>query len=267
MMVRCVCSFIVVLWGTTAQAKLEIGNIQAAYGVFGPERKSLVYHPNDEILFRWLLTGVKTNAKGEVDIAILVQIANADGEVLMEKTSPLKGVAALGGGCAPAYARATIAEALGPGTYHVRVKAKDNLSGDVASFERGVTLNATEFTSVAQGFFLDADGNVPSAAGGVLGQHLHYRLGVIGFDRSKGRIETHFDLEILDENGKEVLTRPFKDTYKVDEAASAKRISLITFKGSFGLNRPGKFTLRFNFTDPIGAQNARFEVPLHVTQP
>src|SRR5262245_8702667 len=37
-MVRAVLAVIAVLVGSSAQAKLEFGNIQAAYGVVGPER-------------------------------------------------------------------------------------------------------------------------------------------------------------------------------------------------------------------------------------
>jgi len=266
-MTRYVLSFTIVLAGATAHAKLEIGNIHAAYGEVGPERKSLVYYPGDEILFRYMLTGVKTNDKGEVDIDISFQVTDSEGKILLDKNTPTKAIAALGGGCLPGSARATIGEALKPGIYRFRVKAKDNLSGETASFERDVTLNATTFTSVSQRFFLDADGKVPSAAGGIVGQSLHYRVGLIGFDRSKSRIETHMDVEILDKDGKEILTRPLQATYKNEEADSAKQTSLVNFSGFFALNRVGTFTLRFSFKDQIGAQTARFEVPLHVTEP
>jgi hypothetical protein len=154
-----------------------------------------------------------------------------------------------------------------PGIYRLGVKAKDNLSGETASFLREITLRATTFTSVSQRFFLDADGKVPSGANGIVGQVLYYRLGVIGFDRSKGRIETNMDVEILNEDGKKVLTRPVKASYRNEEAAAVKQISLVNFNGFFTLNRAGSFGLRFVFTDAIGDQKAYFEVPLHVAEP
>src|SRR5262249_48979189 len=104
-MTRCIFTLIFVLAGTRAQAKLEIVNIQAAYGEVGPERKSLVYYPGDEILFRYLLTGVNTNAKGEVDIDIHFQVSEAGGKVLLDKTNRAKAIAALGGGSLPGSAR------------------------------------------------------------------------------------------------------------------------------------------------------------------
>ena len=266
-MTRSILALIFALAGTNAYAKLQITNVQAAYGEVGPERKSLVYYPGDEILFRYLITGVKTNVKGEVDLDINFQVSDAGGKVLLNKTSATRAIAALGGGCLPGSARATLGEPLQPGNYRLRVEAKDKVSGEMASFEREVTLKARAFTSVSQRFFADADRKVPSGAGGIVGQNLHFRLGVIGFDRSQGRIETGMDLEILDETGKEVLTRPLQTTFKNEQADSVKHISIINFDGHIALNRVGQFTLRFNFTDPVGGKNARFEVPLHVAAP
>jgi hypothetical protein len=262
-----VLALIVVLAWTADQEKLQFRNVQAAYGAVGPERKSLEYYPGDEILFRYVATGVRLNEKGEVDIDITIQVTNGEGQILLDRTTPTKAVAALGGGSLPGTARTTLSEAFKPGNYRLRVKAKDNLSGETASFQRDVTLKATEFTSISQRFFLDADGKVPSAAGGIVGQSLYYRLGVIGFDRSQGRVETHMDMEILDESGQETLTRPLKAAYKNDEAEAAKKVSLINFTGFIALNRVGNFTLRFNLTDTVGGQNSKFEVPLRVTEP
>jgi hypothetical protein len=266
-MTRSVISLLIVLGGTSAYAKLEIGNIQAAYGEVGPARSSLVYYPGDEILFRYMLTGVQTNDKGEVDIDIAFRLTDAKGHILLDKTTPAKAIAAFAGGCLPGSARATLGETLPPGIYRLRVVAKDKLSGDTASFEREVTFKATTFTSISQRFFLDADRKVPSGASGIVGQTLHFRIGVIGFDRSKGRIETRMDLEILDEKRKEVLARPRKAGYKNEEADSVKEVSLVNFDGFVTLNRVGNFRLRFNFTDHVGSQNSHFEVPLHVTEP
>jgi hypothetical protein len=262
---RIALSAIILLWGATAQAKLEFTKIQAAYGSVGPERESLEYYPSDEILFRYLLTGVNANDKGEVDVDISMRVTDDEGKNLLERTTPTKAIAALGGGCVPGSARATLGEALKPGVYRLSVSAKDNHSGDTASFHRDVTLKGAIFTSVSQRFFLDAEGKVPSGAGGIVGQDLHYRIGVIGFDRSKGRIETHMDLEILDEHGKEILTRPSKATYKNEDSEAVKQISVVNFSGFLGLNRVGNFVLRFNFTDVVSGQNAQFAVRLQVT--
>jgi len=251
----------------TAHAEFRIERIHPAYGPVGPERKSLEYYPEDEILFRYLLTGVKTTNRGEVDVDITIRVLDADGSLLVEKTNPLKGVVALGGACVPGSAHVTPSDRMKPGNYKLQVRARDNLSGDTASFERELILREATFTSVSQRFFLDADGKVSSGASGIVGQAIHYRMGVIGFDRSKGRIQTNLDMEIVDRDGNKVLAQPIKATFKNEDADAVKQISLINFTGFFALNRAGSFTLQFTFTDPIGGQKSRFEVPLEVLEP
>lgn len=267
-MARSILAFVVVfLWGATAHAKLGIGVIQAAYGPLGAERHSLEYYPGDEIVFRYMLTGVNTNAKGEADVGIVVQVVDSAGKILLDRTFPTKGVVALGGGSVPGTATATLGASMKRGKYTLRVKAKDNLSGETASFQRDVKLIETAFTTVSQRFFMDDEGRVPGPAGGVVGQTLYFRFGLIGFNRSKGRVETRMDLEVLDEGGKQVLARPLKSTYRTEDRRLTQQISQVNFKGSFVLNRSGNFNLKFTFTDVGGGQNSVFEVPIRVTNP
>jgi hypothetical protein len=266
-MTRSLFGLVVFLVTATAHAEFRIEKIHPAYGPVGPERKSWEYYPDDEILVRYLLAGVKTTEKGEVDVDITIRVLDADGSLLVEKTNPIKGVVALGGACLPGSAHVTPNDRMKPGNYRLQVKARDNLSGDTASFEREVILRQATFTSVSQRFFLDADGKVSGGAGGIVGQAIYYRIGVIGFDRSKGRIQTNLDVEILDRDGNKVLAQPIKATFKNEDADAVKQISLINFTGFFALNRAGSFTLQFTFTDPIGGQKSRFEVPLKVLEP
>src|SRR5262249_15594754 len=161
-------SLLILLSGPRAQAQLEFVQVQAAYGTVGPERKSLVYYPRDDIIIRYLLVGVTSDGQGQVDTVISMQVGDSDGKVLVDRRIPTKAVAALGGGCLPGYVRTTLGAKADPGTYHIRVSAKDNLSGNTASFERDVTVKGTTFTPVSQRFFLDADGKVASTAGGVI---------------------------------------------------------------------------------------------------
>src|SRR5207248_10897700 len=122
-------------------------------------------------------------------------------------------------------------EKLEPGTYGIEVTVKDHLSGEAASFHRDISLKPTRFSPILQRFFFDADGKVPAPAGGVLGHTLHFRLALVGFDRSKGRIETHMKLEFLDQEGKKSIGNPFHATYKNDDENSAKQISLVDYNG------------------------------------
>jgi hypothetical protein len=267
-MARSILTFVFVLFlGSTVQAKLEIANVQAAYGPAGPERKSLVYYPGDEILFRYMLKGVSTNAKGEVDVSISMQITDPAGKILLSKAAPTKAVVAFGGGLVPGTATAALGPTFKPGKYRLGVTANDKLSGESARFERDVTLTKTIFTSVSQRFFMDPEGKVPGAAGGVVGQTLYYRFGLIGFDRSQGRIETRMELEVLDEEGGQILTKPSMITFKNEDRDVIRRVSQVTFNGSMVLNRAGNFGLRFKFVDVPTGQISQFEAPIHVTVP
>jgi hypothetical protein len=264
-MSRSLFTFLVVLLsGTTVHAKLEIANVQAAYGPVGPKRESRVYYAGEEILFRYLLTGVKTNAKFEADLSITTHVTDAFGTAIYEKTTPLKVVMALDGGSMPLAASATLAESLKPGPYRVGVTAKDNLSDQTASFERVVTLHETIFTSINQRFFMDALGRVPGPAAGLVGQSLYFRIGLIGFDPSKGRVEARMELEFLDAD-KKIISKPSESTYKNDAPTAA--VTQVNFGVFVMLNRPGNFTLRVKFTDAVGGRNSQFEVPFEVTEP
>jgi hypothetical protein len=266
-MTRAIVSLVCIIAAARAQAQLEFRHVQAAYGPVGPERKSLVYYPGDDIIFRYLLAGVTTDAQGQLDTDISMQVADGDGKILVNKKLPTKAVAALGGGCLPGYVRTTLGQKLAPGKYQIRVKASDNVGGHTASFERDVTLKEVTFTPISQRFFLDADGKVASTSGGVIGQSLYYRMGLIGFDRSGGRVETHMDLQILDDHGKETLSKPIRATYMNENVEAAKKVSVVNLNGFFALNRAGEFTLRFSFIDTVGNQKAQFEVPLRVREP
>src|SRR5205823_14418607 len=90
-------AWLILSWSSSAQAKLQIENIQASYGPYGPERKSLDLYPFDVLFMRFTVTGLKTAAAGNVDAVIKMRWADAKGNVLDETTYPLSGILHLGG--------------------------------------------------------------------------------------------------------------------------------------------------------------------------
>lgn len=80
-----------------AQAKLEITDIKAVHGMYGPERKSLDVLPGDEIFFRFIVNGVKSDEEGKVNCLLTVQLVDAEGKELFSRENPSKGILALGG--------------------------------------------------------------------------------------------------------------------------------------------------------------------------
>ena len=85
-------AFVLLLLTSPVFAKLEIKNIQAAHGPYGPERTSLEITPFDEIYFRFQLQGVKTDAEGKTDVEETIKLTNSEGKTVFEKKGDRKSV-------------------------------------------------------------------------------------------------------------------------------------------------------------------------------
>jgi hypothetical protein len=258
---------LILLWGTAAQAKLELTKIQAAYGPLGPERKVLEFYPNDEILFRYRISGAKVDDAGKLDLSLVVQVS-AKGKVLFENKGQLKEAVVFGGPSIPGVAQMALTGGIIPGEYTLQVTVKDNHSGETASFQRKVTVKANTFAIVAPQFFYDAAGKVPAPAGGVVGQALFFKLRVIGLDRSKGKIDTTMKVELSESEGKEgLLSKPINASFKSEDPAVLKTVAYVTYDGYFALNREGSFVLKITITDQIADKSTVFSTVLNVKSP
>src|SRR5262249_41190471 len=143
----------------------------------------------------------------------------------------------------------------------------DNLSKESASFERQVTGRKMKLQIVGLEFFHDGDGKLPASTNATLGEPLHFRLRVIGFDRSKEKVHVEMALQTLDSEGKETLPKPLTFDFLPEDPKAVRRTSFVFFNGRIGLNRIGKFTLRITINDKISQQSTQLEVPMTVTAP
>ena len=55
---------VLALTSTPAPAGVKIERVQAAHGRLGPERKTPDVYPQEEVLFRYLLTGLEAGPDG-----------------------------------------------------------------------------------------------------------------------------------------------------------------------------------------------------------
>lgn len=267
-MMRTCLTLAMVLWATTvAQAKLEIQNIQPVYGLLGPVRPNLDLYPHDQVLFRFVVSGVKVDAEGKIDTTMTLQMTDPAGKVLLNENSPLQGVLALGGNVFTVSARFNVGDQIPTGDYTLTVTVRDNLAGEEASFQRKLTAKPAGFRIVAPQFFYDSEGKVPAPVGGLVGQNLHFRLQGIGFERDQGKIDTAMIVQVLDAEGKEMLPKPILAELRSEDAAIVKKVASLTFNGKLALNRPGLFTLRIMLNDRLGKKNTQFEIPLEVRVP
>ncbi len=250
-----------------ADAKLEIQDVKAVHGPLGPERKSLDVYPGDALVVRYTVTGVRADAEGKVDVVKTVRLLDAAGKELLKQEQPLKGLLPLGGGRFQDVANLNIGDRVAPGDYTLSVAVKDNLSSQTASFERKVVCKEAAFAIVAPQFFYDADNKITAAAGGFAGQTLFFRLLVIGFDRTRARLEHEMTVQVLDAQKQEMLPKPISAEFKSEDAETIKKAVSLTFRGNLVLNRAGEFTLRITVTDRLAKKSTVFEAPLRVTAP
>jgi hypothetical protein len=252
---------------TTAQAKLELQNIQAVYSLFGPARPNLDIYPHDQVLFRFVVSGARVDAEGKIDTSMTLQMTDPTGKVLLNEKSPLQGILALGGNTFAGSARLNVGEQIPPGDYILTVTVRDNAASEEVSFQRKLTAKPAGFRIVAPQFSYDAEGKVPAPPGGLVGQILHFRLQGIGFDRDQGKLDTAMNVQVLDVQGKEMLPKPILAELRSEDPAVVKKVTALTFNGNLALNRPGQYTLRITLNDRLGKKSTQFETPLDIRAP
>src|SRR5262245_56968747 len=98
------------LAAAVAQGGLEVRKVQAAYGLFGPERKTLELFPGDEVLFRFTVSGARLGDDGRTDIVLSLNLTNANSDILLAQDIPLRTAFGLGGDSFPAQARINLGE-------------------------------------------------------------------------------------------------------------------------------------------------------------
>lgn len=257
----------VFLGATPASAELKLESIQAVYGRLGSERSSQDFYPEDEVYFRYLISGVHTNADGRATGELGIALNGPDGKEVLNKTFPTGGLVALGGRSLPGYANVRLPANILPGTYTLTVRFTDQLASESARFQRRFTVKPAAFAIVMPRFYYDAEGKVEAPAAGVVGQTLYFRLSLIGFERNRGKIDTVMDLQVLDKSGQEMMPKPLQAPLVVTDPKEVKQATTLNFSGNVVLNRAGTFTLRMTLTDREGKKTTRFETPLRVTEP
>jgi hypothetical protein len=252
------------LSAATAEAKLEIRDIQAAHGQLGPQRKSSEYVAGDQVYFRYTVAGLRTDDEGHVRVDIALKLTDAKGERLLNEETALLAFLALGGDTLTADASINLDLGFPPGEYELFVEVRDVTANDKASFRRKFTVKAPEFALVRVRFSHDDEGKAAAPTGGLVGQSLVVRLQAIGFDRSKGQIDVEMEVEVLDAGGKAVTPRQIRAVVRSEEPDEVKRTDRIDLTSALTLNRPGDFTLRLTVLDKVTGKKVAFESPLKV---
>lgn len=251
----------------SAEGKLKIENIQAAYGRFGPERKPLEIYPFDNLIVRFTVSGAKTDSEGKAVTTLKMHLTDANGNSVVENSFSFNGVLGLGGDTYPGFVNLSIGERVPEGKTTLKITITDQLSKESTSVERQITGKKPGLQIVALEFFHDADGKLPTSTNLTLGEPLHLRLRVIGFERGQGKIRTQLTVQTLDGDGKENLPKPLLIDLRQEDSKVVEQTGFVSFGGNIVMNRLGKFTLRLTVTDRIADHTTKVEVPLMVAAP
>ena len=259
---------ILLLAPLSAIAKVEIKNVQPAYGPLGPARANDDVYPLDEYHVRYQVAGVKPNKDGKADLEVDVKLSNPDGKAAYDpKPAARQLMMSLGGDTVQTSGFVTFPEKATAGEYKLTVNVRDRTSGESAGFERKLTVKPVAFQIVALRFFHDAEAKLPSGTTLPVGDTLHYQFRVIGFETRPKRAGLVMRASILDAEGKDVGAPTLEvkaDVTDPDKAAGSRRA---TCGGLAALNRPGDFKLRIVVEDTVGKKTTTIEAPLKVLAP
>jgi hypothetical protein len=264
---RCsLCVVAIVCLAAPAQGALQIRDIRAVYGKLGPDRPNSEYFPCDDVVFRYLVSGARVDERGSVDCEVSVETIDPDGKFLPKQGYVAQGILNFGGDSFPASARVPLPENAKPGTYSLRVRVRDRLSdnNEEATFNRSLKVSPPKFAIVAPHFTFDQAGLVDAPAGGAVDQTLYIWMSVIGFDRSRKRIDTEMNIRVMDSKGKELTPNPIRIKGTVDDSSVADQAVQMRFRGELHLNQPGTFTVSVTIVDWISKGTIKFETPIRV---
>lgn len=248
-------------------AKFEVKNLEASHGPYGPARTSLEVMPQDEIFFRFQLVGLKTDPDGKTAVEETIRLTNSEGKAVFEKSGTVIRPLMFGGGSLTTQVVINIGPKAPPGEYTLLVTFKDKLSNEVTSFERRITCKATSFAILSPRFYRDAESKVPAPVGGLVNETIFFKLFCVGFDKKDKQVRVTMTLQILDEQGKDVLPKPIEVKGNIAKAEDVEQAIKLTFDGAITLTRAGDYKLRIVLEDLQGKQNAKFETPLKVVAP
>ena len=255
------------LLATPAFSAVQIAGFQASHGPYGPERVPADAYPLDEYYFRFTISGVKTDEAGKTSDELTLKLVGPDKKELFSKTGPVGRELYLGGDSFLWTGFFNLPEKAPPGEYLISVLYKDKLSKESATVERKFTVLPAALKLLVPRFFHDAEGKIPASANGVVGQNLYYRMRLIGFDKSKNKVETRLTTQVVDKDGKDMLKKPIVVDAGLKDADTAAKATQVNFNGMLTLTRPGTYKVVFTVEDLVSGKKVTQEMPLRVLEP
>ena len=239
---------------------LEVKNVRAVYGPFGPARISDKFLPGDVLHVSFDITDVKVDEKtGTAKYHIAMDLLDSKGTVNFNRSKNNVGSLNLGGNQLPGFAEVLIGTDQAPGKYTLKVTVKDLLAKETKTISYPFVILAENFGFV----------RLFAPVAGLTGQDYVVNFAVIGMGRdTKKKPSGKVRVSVLDEGGKETLPQPFTIDIPKDlpEELLAKidTLPFVELQFPLFLNRPGRFTIEIEGTDNTSKKTARLRFPLVV---
>lgn len=260
--------FLLVVWTSSSFAKFEIVDVVRCDGYLGPIRPSWDAYPTDEVFFRYFFKGVSTDNTGKTDLEVVLTLHKDPKEKPLFTTSgSLKAALPLGGGTIPSFNFFTVAQNAIPGDYTITVTARDKIANETATFKKTFAIKEPTLNILAPRFYRDAEGKIPASAGGYVGENLHFRMRIAGFDRSMNRFSLNMRVEFLDESDRPVDSKPLTVSVEEKDPEKVSKAVAVPLNGSFLLNRVGNYRLKITAEDTLSKKTTQLIIPVKVTQP
>lgn len=248
---------------TVAPRKLSHLVVKAAeprYGKLGPPRRDWQFLPYDVLTARLSLAGVATDDEGHFALEVTTEVLASDGTVVAKEPYRLRGVAIDEILPLDILQQLPIKE----GTYRLRVTLHDVASGERTEWEQQFGRLPMEPALVASALYRDADAKVPSPAFARVGDKLFLETRFIGFDRSRDRIDTAIELQVVDEQGKPMLEKPETAAIVTADNVVVRDTEMVTFVVRVPCLQATKATVRAIAMDRIGGVKTTLELPLEI---
>lgn len=243
---------------------LELRNVQACYGRYGPARTKLEVAPHEELMFRFVIVGLKTDKDGKTDALLTTTLTDANGHDLLSRPQAIRETLPFEAESCPGTASLLVGPTAAPGEYQLRVTIEDKLGGGSTRFIRKVVVQSADFRLLSPRFFVDPARTLPGPCGGLVGQTLYVRTQIAQPSRRDDWIACSLKLRVVDLNGKDMLQTPVVIRREV---RSQQDYQILALEAELPLSAAGDFRLVLTATDENTKQEATLELPLVISWP
>ena len=252
----------------TPQAEgLEIRELKLLHAPLGPARPGWDFHPLDRLIVNLSAGGLTADDKGMCDAELEYRLINPQGVAVGRGGHPVKQALAVGSDEAPCTFMLISPPGSPLGEYTLHVYLHDKLTGRSTEVRQPMDCTRGGLRLAGLLFTHDPEGKLPCGMVKTVGEVLHFRMGVLGYDRSEGKIQVITRVELLDADGTNVYPNPLVREMKVDDAQTTAKTKHLTFNGTMALSRAGEYRFRITTEDVLGDTKQVFETPFRVLAP